>query len=273
MKKLIIIGDYGADSLVRQELRSALEGFVASDELPHVYFVHSTPSTIHTAFLLSQVVRTEERYGRSQNTVIFVNTDPRLQSKTGVEKAQGADFVIIRLRSGMYVCGPNAGYSFSLVKKEIEEFYIYTQMNKGSQFRSRDLYMKICALLLNDKQDEMELDEQHTNFIPELEGYFIGHIDNYGNIKTTIPHSKLKEKYEYGELVPITIHGIKRNALFVSNLFGGAPGELVIYPGSSGDPSDPFLEVSVWRHFTEQEKTTGSALFNYPLEGMEVKIK
>jgi S-adenosylmethionine hydrolase len=173
----------------------------------------------------------------------------------------------------LYVCGPNAGYSFALIKKGIEEFYVYQQMDKGSQFRSRDLYMKICALLLNDKQDEMELEESHTNLIPELSGFYIGHIDNYGNIKTTIPHSYLKGKYEYGDMIEVHTHTVQKKAKYVSNLFGGVPGELVIYPGSSGDPNDPFMEISVWRHFTEKETATGAKIFNNPPEGIKVEIK
>lgn len=272
MKKLIIIGDYGSDTLVQQELRSAVEGFVASDKLPLVTFVDSTSSTIHTAFLLSQVVQTEERYGRPQNTVIFVNTDPRLQSKTGVEQGQGADFIVMKLISGIYICGPNAGYCFSMIKKKLSECYLYQQLNKGSQFRSRDLYMRVSALLLTNKQDQMELGENLTSLIPELTDFYIGHIDNYGNIKTTIPHSFMKGKYSLEEEVPVEINGVKKKAEYVSNLFGGTPGELVIYPGSSGLPDDPFLEVSVWRHFTEKEQTTGLHAFKNPLPGSMITL-
>jgi len=58
----------------------------------------------------------------------------------------------------------------------------------------------------------------------------------------------------------------------VSNLFGGNVGELVIYPGSFGPKENPYLEITIWRHFTEKKSTTGLAEFNNPKIGEEIKI-
>ena len=46
--------------------------------------------------------------------------------------------------------------------------------------------------------DELELEEISANIIPELDQFYIGHIDNFGNIKTTIVEEDFKGKYEYG---------------------------------------------------------------------------
>lgn len=202
----------------------------------------------------------------------FKTPTPRIQTKEGVKQAKGAEFIVVRLKSGIYVCGPNAGYDFSLLKPSIEYVYRYPGLDKGSQFRSRDLYSRVSAHLMDDMEDELELEEQPSNCIPELRGYFIGHIDNYGNIKTTITHADLKGKIELGEKVEITINDVKQSALYVSNLFGGTPGKLVIYPGSSGDPANPYLEISVWRHFTEKDASTGIHAFKMPRPGMEIRL-
>lgn len=272
MKKLIAIGDLFQDTLTCQEVKSAIEGFLKNPSCVNISFVSSTPSTIHTGFLINQIVQTEEYLGRPQETVIFSNTDPRIHTKNSTKKAEGAIPLIIKLKSGIYLTGPNAGYSFSFIKNKIEVVFEYKGLNVHGQFHSRDLYSRISAHLMDYLEDEMELEEVGKDVIPNLQGYFIAHIDNFGNIKTTIYHSDFKGKYEYGDKVKIKINKVIKEAKYVTNLFGGVPGELVIYPGSSGEKDNRFLEISVWRHFTEEKATTGLHEFNFPKEGSEIEI-
>ncbi|MFH0772732.1 MAG: hypothetical protein V1922_00245 [bacterium] len=273
MKKLIVVADWAHDSLTNQEVQVAIEGFVKNSRDVRIGFVSSTPSTIHTSYILQQLVRTVERYGRPLETVFFQNTDPHIHTQEGVDKAKGAEFIVIRLKSGIYLCGPNAGYDFSLLKPSIEYVYRYPGLDKGSQFRSRDLYSRVSAHLMDEMEDQLDLEEQPSSCIPELRGYFIGHIDNYGNIKTTITHADLKGKIQLGGKVEITINDVQKSVVYVNNLFGGIPGVLVIYPGSSGDPANPYMEISVWRHFTEKDTSTGTHIFNMPWPGMEIELK
>ena len=272
MKKLIILSDWAHDSLTIQEVRSAVEGFLKDPIGVNISAVASTPSTIHTAFLKDQIVRTEEKYGRPLETVIFQNTDPRIQTKEGVEEAKGSDFIVVRLKSGIYICGPNAGYNFSIIRNKIDEVYVYAGLDRGSQFRSRDLYSRVCAHLMDTMEDELDLEETHINIIPELKGHYIGHIDNFGNIKTTLTVEDLKGKVEHGDEIEVTINTVKKKVLYVNNMFGAQPGKLVIYPGSSGQKDNPYLEISVWRHFTEEDTSTGVHAFNDAKPGMEIKL-
>jgi len=270
MKNLIVIGDYCSDSLVNQELTSSLLGHLTKPLTSSISFVNSLPNTIHTAFLLKQILITESRLGDPNNLVIFVNTDPRLQTVKGVEQAKGADFVLAKMTNGAYISGPNAGFSFSLIQKEIEYLYLYPNLDRGTQFRSRELYMPVCALLMEEKQDEMQLTEVRKNIIPVLDGNFIGHIDNYGNMKTTINNSFMKGKFEYGEIVKITLNGITKEAHYVNNMFAKEPETLVIAPGSSGMPDDPYLELIVWQHLPLQ---SARKFFPNAKPGDEVIIK
>lgn len=272
MKKLIVVSDWVDDSLTCAEFSSAVLGFLNESKTAQIIFVSSTPSTIHTSFLINQIVEVEERFGRPLETVIFQNTDPRLQSKTKVEKAQGAKFLVIRLKSGLYLCGPNAGYDFSMVKERIDEVFEYKDFDKGSQFRSRDLYSRVCAHLMEATEDELDLEEVLVDVIPDLKGFYIGHIDNFGNIKTTITHEDLKGKVEYGEYIKIKIGKVVKKVRYVDNLFGGEVGELVIYPGSSGKKDNPYLEISVWRHFDEEKPTTGKDEFLNPKVGEKIEL-
>jgi len=270
MKNLIIIGDYCADSLTVQELKSAFLGHLSQPFSRQLSFVSSTPSTIHTAFLLKQVLLTESRLGDPNSLVVFINTDPRLQTTKGVKLSQGAQFVVVKLKNGAWVCGPNAGTSFSLIREEIAYLYLYPNLDRGSQFRSRELYMRVAALLVEEKQDEMDLEEIRNNDIPALDSFYIGHIDNYGNIKTTIPHSYMKGKHEYGEKVRVTLNKQTREAIYADNMFGAKPGSLILAPGSSGMPDDPYLELIIWQHYPE---SSARKAFPQAKPGDEVEIK
>lgn len=272
MKKLIVIADWAADSVNCQEIRTAVEGNLKDPTNPNINFVASTPSSIHTAFIVQQLVEVENRYGRPADTVIFQNTDPRLQTKDGVEEAKGADFIIVRLQTGMYLCGPNAGYDFSLIKDLIEEVFLYKQLDRGSQFRSRDLYARVCAHLMDSMEDEMDLEEVDSGAIPNLKGKYVAHIDSYGNIKTTMTDEVLKGKTEVGEEVEITINGVTRKVIYASNLFGAGVGKLVIYPGSSGNKNNPYLEITTWTHFGVHDSKTGVHHFNNPVPGQEISL-
>ena len=121
-------------------------------------------------------------------------------------------------------------------------------------------------------EDELELEEIGIDTIPDLRGQYIFYVDNHGNMKTSLTGEDLKGKYEYGELLFISINGVKKKVKYVNNLFGGVPGELVMYPGSSGRKDNPYLEISVWRHFTEKNPTTGRDEFHNPHPGSEISI-
>ena len=272
MKKLIVVSDWVADSLTCAEFSSAVLGFLSNQDEAKITFVSSTPSTIHTAFLVNQLVEIEERFGQPLETVIFENTDPRIQATEPVKEAKGAQFLIIRLKSGLYLCGPNAGYDFSMIKNRIDEVFVYKNFDKGSQFRSRDLYSRVCAHLMEEMEDELDLEEVPVDIIPDLKGFYIGHIDNFGNIKTTITEEDLKGKVEYGEVLKVKIGKVIKKVKYVDNLFGGVPGELVVYPGSSGKKDNPYLEISVWRHFDEEKPTTGWDKFLNPKVGSKIEL-
>ena len=272
MKKLITIADWVTDSLTCQEYRSTVESFAKNPDETKINFVSSSSSTIHTAFLLGQLVEIEERFGRALNTVFFVNTDPRIQTTEGVDQAKGADFLVIKLQSGITICGPNAQYVFSLIKEKIKVVFIYRNLDKGSQFRSRDLYSRVAAHLMDSLDEELELEEIGKDIILQLVGNYIFHIDNFGNIKTNICINDLKGRYKINDLIKVKINNVEKEVVYTSNLFGGEPGQLVIYPGSSGQKDNPYLEISIWRHFTEDKPTTGLHEFNYPKPGDKIEL-
>lgn len=273
MKKLIVVSDWADDSLSCQEVRSATEGYLNSQAFPSISFVSSTPSTVHTTFLLHQVVEVEERLGRPLETVIFVDNDARIQTEHPISESLGSELMIIRLKTGLYIIGPNSGYSFSMIKDRIDAAFHYPEMSKGSQFRSRDMYSRVIAHLIESLQDDLQLDEAHLNLIPELQGYYVGHVDNFGNIKTTISEEMVKENYSYGENIEITIGDITKKVRYIESMFGGTVGELVLYPGSSGQSVNRFMEIAVRRDFSEEQSVSAFHEFDDPRPGTMVEMK
>jgi hypothetical protein len=273
MKRLIVIADWASDSLTCSEVKSAVFGSLLSSNYPDITFVASTPSTIHTGFLIEQTVLTESYHGNPEQLVIFQNTDPRLKDDNFIANPYTGKLLLIHLTNGIWVFGPNAGYDFSLIKDQIDRVYFYPNYEKGGQFRSRDLYARIAAHLIEEKEEEMKLEEVTANPIPELKGFYIAHIDNFGNIKTTIKKSDFKGKYEYGDKLNVKINGITNKVTYAKGLFKYKPNELIIYPGSSGKKDDPYLEISVWRYFTDKKNmSTGVFFFKNPIPGEVIKI-
>lgn len=270
MKKLIVVADWVTDSLTCQEIKTTIEGFLDNPH-PNISFVSSTPSTIHTGYLISQITEIEERYGQPLNTVIFQGSDSVQDNPEGLSKIW-SEFAVVRLKSGLHIIGPNTGYVYSLIKDKIEAVFRYPGLPDSGSFRARDSFSRIVAYLLESKQDEMELEQLHTHLIPELQDYYVAHIDAFGNIITTMPESVLKEKYTYGSQVSLTINGQTQTAEYVKSLFDGMVHNLIIYPGTTGLQDDPFVEISVYVDISQTDISTGLQKFNSPKPGMKIQI-
>ncbi|MFO0703563.1 MAG: SAM hydroxide adenosyltransferase [Patescibacteria group bacterium] len=247
MRKIICISDWAKDDLSFSEFATAIDGFCKKPKDVRLSRIKSESSTVHTGFLVEQTIQTIERLGRPNETMIFVNTDPRSVNDS-IEFAQsGAKFLIAKLSSGIYVCGPNSGYSFAFVKSKIESVFSYVNFETTSISRSRDIYSRIVAHLADYMEDEMELEEVHTSTIENKpENKVVLHIDHFGNIVTSVLMEQALENKNYGGYLRINVGNEVHEARIVRDRFGGSPGEVVIYPGSKGHPDNPYMEIAVW---------------------------
>ena len=162
MKKLIVVADWAADGLTSQQVRSTIEGYLQHNDNPNINFIPVSFSTLHGGFVSSQVIEIEERNGRPLDTVLYVGVDPKEADTFS------AIFMIARLKSGLIICGPNNGLNFSFIKQKIDEIFIYKGLEEKMFFRSRDLYARVIAHLMEAMEDEMDIEETHTNLIPAL---------------------------------------------------------------------------------------------------------
>ncbi len=261
MKKLIVIADWATDGLRCQELRTIVEGYLNTPSHPNISFVACSPDSIHAGFLADQIAAIEERFGRPMETVAFVD----IPTKT-------SEMLIARLKTGLYVIGPNKGYIFSLVKNNAEAIFRYPDLTKESLFRGRDTYYRVIAHLLESKQDDLELEEVHESQIREIQDYIVGHIDSYSNIKTSVPESALKEKYKYNDMIEVSVQGITKKVRYIETLADAELGELVFYPGSAGEMKDRFMDLAVRTDFKDVPETTAVREFDRPAPGAIVTL-
>src|SRR5690606_24531277 len=108
--------------------------------------------------------------------------------------------------------------------------------------------------------------------IPQLDSYVIGHIDSYGNMKTSIPESAMKEKYDYGNTIEITVNNITKQAKYAASPIDGEKGSLVIYPGSAGELQDPYMDIGMNTDFQPVSENTAIREFDRPMPGSIVRL-
>ncbi len=234
MKKLVVIADWCNDSIYSAEYRSAVSGFTDSQDTIDISFISTTQSSINTSFLLAQAALTEARLGEPNSTVIHMGNEPRSTNDL---------FIVIKLTTGVYVCGINSEYTFSLIKDLIDKAFVYKVEGTSSGFKSRDIYSRVVAHLLNSLEDDLELEEVHTNTIQASQDYHVGHIDSFGNIITTIKNEELAAKYSENDEVKITIGDETIKTIYKKNIWSGDEGQLIIGPGSFGLPSNPYISI------------------------------
>jgi len=254
MRKITCISDWAKDDLAYHEFVTALEGYAKMPRHLSVNRVDSETSTIHTGFLVEQIVYTEERLGVPSERIIFANTDPRSANSASESAKYGAEFMIAKLASGLYVCGPNSGYSLSFIKPKIESISRYVNFETTTVSRSRDLFSRVIAHLADYMEDEMDLEEVHGGTVLDRPmGKCILHVDNFGNVITSITQEEALEKHKFGDYVRVNIGSETHEAKLVTHRFGGMIGEVVMYPGSKGHPDNPYMEIAVWHESTHHK--------------------
>ena len=202
--------------------------------VPHPVFAFST---IETGFWISQMALHSEH----ENLVIFSNTAPRGDIEWVGEHRQ--PFVYALLDNGVPVFAVHAGYNLSFIKDRIKGIWEVKVPNTGTQFRSRDQYPEAAMALLAMSGDQGKVGKPvDLKSIPSVPEYKVASVDGYGNLKTTIRRSDLKESVKKSSVIRLTINRRARFALNATNGAKGKTGDLCMVVGSSGGKKNPFIE-------------------------------
>ncbi len=230
---IILIADYGSGDPSFTEVTLQLKTLIPGATI----LPQSTPpfSTINTGFWIYQFGMTPNL----KNTSIYSNTAPRREDKGAQANNRGEKLMYAKLKNGLEVIAVNAGYCFSFIKPFITEFAFVNTANEGSQFRSRDIFPKAVAKIL-EKDSSFIGEIADISLIPDYPKDHIAHIDGYGNIKTTTRLSDLS--YNPGQKLIIELNGKRQEGYFTDGSFNVAMGQLAFSPGSSGH-DDKFMEI------------------------------
>lgn len=271
MKKLIFIADYCADPLATNEALLAIRRHTKKPF--EVNTVAARPfNTLSTGFLLEQLSRRLSP-AEAKNTVFFLNTDPRIHTTGATDDAEGASLVAAFLKNGAVVLATNSGWCLSFAKHFIQRVAEVRVSKKGSQFRSRDIFPPVVAAALTGSLSSKCLKPLATNSIPERpDEHVVLHVDNYGNIKLSLTKRDLEGfGIGWGDWTGVRIgKGKPVRARVLPTIFADGPGTLVIAPGSSGDPRNPYCELSV--RFDGDHKRSAASLFGWPDPGTKLQI-
>lgn len=233
MKKLIVISDWSKNNLDTEHFRTSVYGFMQSGAYPQISFI-AEDNSIAAGYQLSVLINTEHRLGRPQDTVFFVDLPLNGVSPEVANQPGQGQFTILRLASGMYVCGVNSGYVFSLIKSQIQHAFTYSSTDDISQISERESYARILSFYIESIEDELELDEVHTSSIPEIREKMITYADASGHLYTNITLDDLKGKAEFGQVLKMTIHGKEFDVTVCGTKDMPRSGELSLCPSPYG---------------------------------------
>ncbi|MCA9372384.1 hypothetical protein KC726_05865 [Candidatus Woesebacteria bacterium] len=200
MKKLIVIADWAKDPVYLQSLRTIVEGFIENPQRIRLESVPVTSSSRHAAFVLQHISQQEEELGVPLETIILQD----------ISITHDFDSLyVLRLKSGLMILSTNIEYSLSMVKQNVDVIQQYSNIEQKQFTSPLALLGRAASLFLDYKEDDLELDEAHTGLIQEVQNHFVGHIDSFGNIITTLTHEDLRGKYSFSDEVTFHIGSTK----------------------------------------------------------------
>lgn len=247
-----VIGDYcdhNAFNRVKQKLRLMLKNAgvpfekTSFDETWVPQF-----DTRATGFNLAELARNSELADDDTRHIFFVNTAPRKDDTKGRSNNAGEKLIYARLDNGVEILGVNSGYSFSFLDDAIVEARHLDISDKGSQFRSLNVFPHALERLAKDDETLM-LGDAKADIPSRPSEYSINLIDGYGNVKTNIKANDFDES-NYGCQATLTVHGVEHPVKISHRLFEDPEGTgLVLYCGSSGwvenGETVQFMEVAL----------------------------
>jgi hypothetical protein len=203
-----------------------------------------------------------------EKMMIYGNAAPRRDKNKAKKDNVDEGIKYARLDNGVEIVNVNSEYAFGFVKDHIVEFRDINCPNSGSQFRSRDFFPEVVAKLINGDRS-MLTTELNVAEIPEIPHNLVAWTDGFGNIKTTMRKSDIKD-FKMGQKVQVILNGVSMLGVMALGGFTVDRGVLAVNAGSSGF-DDPFIEFFLRvHHMTEK---TAAVRFDYPLGGTPFEIK
>lgn len=228
-----LVADYGVADPAFSEVVHRLK---ALDPSIDVQTTDVPPlSTIATGFWIEQLAVHNPAF---DDLLIYSNTAPRTEQQTVSSAPAGGTLCYAEAENGTPVIAVDAGYNLAFIKPHLKEFREVEVPAESSQFRSRDFFPQSVVAIANGNTEILgqnrSLDE-----IPSQPEAVVCHVDGYGNIKTSIRASTLRQT---SGTQTLRIDGVTNEISVRETVSDVADGTLGVVPGSSGG-SDPYVEV------------------------------
>lgn len=261
------LDDYVAGGLEFAEITARLQNGLDHPELVRIDDV-SVPSldTMALGFALGQLALAPYK-GR---LVLYGNCAPRRNSDKAQKNNIDHGIKYAKLDNGAEVVVVWSEYALGFIKNHITEFRDLDCPNEGSQFRSRDFFPEVVAQIVNGDYSTLA-EKLDVADIPDIPHDEVAWTDGFGNIKTTMRMSDLKNLgLEPGQKVVVVLNGVAMLGIVSVGGFQVDRGVLAINAGSSGY-DDPFVELFLRVHRMSEQ--TAAVRFGHPVGGTKVEIK
>jgi S-adenosylmethionine hydrolase len=253
-----LVADYGMGDLAFAEVAQRLV-----QHLPDAQVV-LTPvpafDTLSAGFCIAQLALTDGPVDR----VVYCNVAPREDETDPRPANQGERLVAGRTADGVLVVGPNARYTFSFLRSAGTRFYEVQMPESSSQFRSRDVFPQLVAVLAGGDDTVLgaRLADEAVALPPQR---VVAYVDGYGNLKTTWPQPPVPS----GTRVRVDIGDHSIEAIVSDGTFEVPAGETSFAPGSSGWPT---AEGDLVWYELFARGASAAALLGHPAAGAEVTV-
>ncbi len=272
---LIIVTDCGGSDRGRYEI-AAQRCFFPHD-LRLTFFETESMNTLHSGFTTAaHALSTVNLFGtplEGENIGVLDNAAPRHGTENGKKlrgegrKEEGEEIYALRLKSGIWVVGPNAGLNFFFIRNQVEQsFLVLDKSGRYTPFRSMEVMVPTLAKVFGIQENSyLELKPKKLPAVEVEKGVFVADWDTHGNIYLV---STGKENWvpDLGESCAFRIGNKIARLRHVDGIFAGKTGEQTITKGSlclNGEPVYYIVVVGGNAH----------SLFGSPPVGTRVEIE
>lgn len=273
---LIIVTDCGGSDRGRYEI-AAQRCFFPYDPCV-TFFATESMNTLHSGFTAAaHALSTIDFFGPLQageQVGVIDNAAPRHGKENGRalrgedRKPEGEEIYALRLQSGVWVVGPNAGYNFFFLRGQIAESWLVTDTSgRYTPFRSMEVMVPVLAKVLGIRENpHLRIEPKELPNMPTAAGVFVADWDSHGNIylvstlpdQNWIPAVGENRAFRIGTKIARLRH--------VDGIFAGNTGEQTLTVGSlqlNGQPVYYIVVVGGNAH----------SLFGSPAVGTRVEIE
>ncbi len=239
---LVIVTDCGGSDIGRYQIAARRCFF--PHPLETIVFAAESMNTLHAGFLTAaHALSTIALFGplrKGELIGVIDNAAPRHGTEKGRKlrgekrKLEGEEIYALRLRNGVWVVGPNAGWNFFFLKGRVTKSFLLTDTSKRyTPFRSMELMVPALAKIFGVWTDEnLVLTPKPLQIFDGEEGVFVADWDSHGNIylvstvsdETWVPKVNETGVFRIGNKIARLRH--------VNSIFAGNTGEQTLTVGS-----------------------------------------